>query len=248
LKCIIVLPCYNEERNLKSLVPAIGEVVGPCIPFQIVAVNDGSIDNTGHLLREFSKEYPITVLEHARNEGLASTFSDGLNAAIDLSSSDDLIVTMDSDNTHNPRYILDMAKLTVDADIIIGSRYTDGGKQLNVPAQRVFLSKVINLMVHKITRVPARDATSGFRCFKASVLKKAKRAFKDGLIVSRGFEVSLEILLKAFWCNATIKELPILLDYGRKRGKSKMKLLSTIRQYLAIFRKIDRWKKLPSNT
>lgn len=243
LKCTVVLPCYNEEKNLKPLIAAIGETVGRHMSYRIVAVDDGSIDNTGHLLRALSKEYPITVLEHEKNEGLASTLSDGLATAIGLSSRDDFIVTMDSDNTHDPRYIMDMVKFTNEADVVIGSRYAEGGGQMNVPVHRVLLSKVVNLLIQGLTGVPARDATSGYRCFRVSVLRRAKKVFDDELVASKGFEVSLEILLKAFWCNASIKEVPILLDYGRKSGRSKMKLLPTIRRYLSIFGRISKWKK-----
>jgi dolichol-phosphate mannosyltransferase len=238
-----VLPCYNEEKNLKQLVSAIDDTVGRHMPYRIVAVDDGSFDNTGHLLRALSKEYPITVLGHERNMGLASTLSDGLSAAMVLSQRDDLIVTMDSDNTHDPRYILDMAKSTVDADVVVGSRYVYGGRQMNVPIHRVLLSKVVNLLIREVTRVPAKDATSGFRCFKASSLKRTKSVFDDGLVESKGFEVSLEILLKAFWCNAKIKEVPIMLDYGRKSGASKMKLMPTIKRYFNVLYRISKWKK-----
>ena len=149
---------------------------------------------------------------------------------------------MDSDNTHDPHYILDMAKSTTDADVVIGSRYIDGGKQLNVPVYRMFLSKIVNLLIHEITRIPAKDATSGYRCFKASALQNVKRIFDGKVIVSKGFEVSLEILLKTFWCNTSIKEVPILLDYGKKGGISKMKLFPTIKRYLSLFTKINKWR------
>lgn len=242
MKCIIVLPCYNEEKNLKPLISTIGETIGKHMPYKIVAVNDGSIDNTRHLLKMLSKEYPITILEHKENEGLASTLSDGIKTAINLSSYDDLIVTMDSDNTHDPHYILDMAKSTVDADVIVGSRYADGGKQKDVPAYRVFLSKIINLLIHEVTNIPIKDATSGYRCFKASTLQKVEKTFDGSLIASKGFEASLEILLKTFWCNASIKEVPIILNYGKKGGTSKMKLLPTIRRYFALFSAMKKWK------
>jgi len=126
LKCLVILPCYNEEQNLKTLIPTIASTIKPKMPYKIIAVNDGSNDHTSQILSQLSKEYPIILIEHQKNKGLAETLKDGLKTAAELSSPEDLIITMDSDNTHNPRYMLDMAKNMGNADIIIGSRYIKG--------------------------------------------------------------------------------------------------------------------------
>jgi len=239
--CLIVLPCYNEEENVKLLVYAIEHVLSQRIHYQVIAVDDGSNDGTKEILKELSKQYPIKILEHKTNRGLAAALQTGLSEAIKLSSREDFIITMDSDNTHDPKYIIDMMKAAKKADIVIGSRYVENGRQLNVPFYRVILSKAVNFLIAKMMKLPAKDATSGYRCFKASTLQKLDLISKHNLIESRGFEASLEILAKAFWCDSTIKEVPITLDYGKKRSKSKMRLFPTIRRYVALLLKSRSW-------
>jgi len=234
MKCYVVLPCFNEEKNIKQLICAIDEVLKPHIPYEVIAVNDGSRDRTGEVLKDLSTEYPLKVLVHRTNLGLGAALRTGLISAANVASDDDFIVTMDSDNTHNPKHILDMVASSGDADVVVGSRYIDGGKQLNVPLHRVILSKGINFLVKGLFRLSVKDATSGFRCFRACLLKFLYSTFKGDIIESRGFVASLELLLKAVRFGGVVKEVPILLDYGRKGGVSKMRLLSTIFGYLAL--------------
>lgn len=242
MKCYVILPCYNEEQNLETLIPTIETAIKPKMPYNIIAINDGSNDHTAQILNQLSKRYPITLIEHQKNQGLAETLKDGLTLAAMMSKNEDLIITMDSDNTHDPRYMLDMAKTIQNADIIIGSRYVKGGKQLNVPPHRVILSKAINEAIRLATGIPINDATSGYRCFKAKTIKTLHKKLGTKLVQSKGFEVSLELLLKLFWLNPTMLEVPITLDYGKKGGHSKMKLVSTIKRYIALFFGMRKWK------
>jgi dolichol-phosphate mannosyltransferase len=243
MTCFIVLPCYNEEENIEPLVNTIARVLTPCTTYQIIAINDGSRDKTLEILKELCGKYPLRLLEHETNRGLAAALQTGLSEAIKLSSKEDFIITMDSDNTHDPKYIIDMMKAAKKADIIIGSRYVENGRQLNVPFYRVIMSRAVNFLIAKVMKIPAKDATSGYRCFKASTLQKLDLISNHNLIESRGFEASLEILAKAFWCNSTIKEVPITLDYGKKRSRSKMRLFPTIKGYLALLVKSRYWAR-----
>jgi dolichol-phosphate mannosyltransferase len=238
------LPCFNEERNLQSLVSKIDHALNRNILYQIIAVNDGSEDYTVNILRTLSKEYPIEVIGHERNMGLATALRTGLYAAIKHASDDDLIVTMDADNTHEPTTIVDMAReMEEGADIAVGSRYEKGGKQLNVPPYRILLSKTCNFIIGKIAWMPVKDATSGFRCYRASALKKPITILGDKFIQSRGFGVSLEILVKTYLCASVVKEIPTTLHYGRKLGDSKMNVFHTITEYLRLFRELRKWRK-----
>jgi len=82
--------------------------------------------------------------------------------------------------------------------------------------------------------LPLKDATSGFRCFKAGLLKRLYKEFGDNIIKAKGFESSLELLLKAINLGSVVAEVPIVLDYGRKGGCSKMRLFSTVFKYLVL--------------
>jgi dolichol-phosphate mannosyltransferase len=204
------------------------------IPYKIIAVNDGSRDGTNEVLKSLCADYPVRIVEHYSNRGLGAALRSGLLAANQEVSDDDVVVTMDSDNTHDPKHIMGMLIAARKADIVIGSRYVKGGNQLNVPPHRVILSKVINVLVGKLFRLPAKDTTSGFRCFRAVLLKRLFNLFENKIISSKGFESSLELLCKAVHSGGFATEVPILLDYGKKGGKSKMRLFSTIVSYLML--------------
>jgi len=246
MKCFIVLPCYNEEKNVKQLVHSIDHILKPQIPYKVIAVNDGSHDRTSEVLKDLSVEYPVRVLEHYTNMGLGAALRTGLLAAAEESLSGDFVVVMDSDNTHDPKHIVSMLVAARKADVVVGSRYVTGGAQLNVPAHRVVLSKMINVFVGKLFRLPVKDTTSGFRCFRAMLLKQLRNASKNSIVDSKGFESSLELLFKAVRSGGFVTEVPIFLDYGRKGGKSKMRLFSTIVNYLVLLFKFKRFARANS--
>lgn len=242
MKCIITLPCYNEEKNLQQLIPLIDKTLHETLPYHIVAVDDGSTDRTQEILCKLSQQYPMTIINHQKNRGLASALETGLKEALrSVQKDDDLIITMDADNTHNPKYILNLVAATKQCDIVVSSRYIKGGKQLGVPLFRRVLSKTVNNLIRIITKIPVEDATSGFRCYRASALKRTIKTF-DKLIQSKGFEVSFEILFKTYWCTKKIKEVPNTLDYGRKIGKSKVKLITTVFRYVLLLSKLCAWR------
>lgn len=240
MRCIIVLPCFNEERNLKPLVQRIDNALKSRFPYEIIAVDDGSFDGTSKVLKELSVDFPIKILKHPLNMGLGAALRTGLLAAIKSSSEKDLIITMDSDNTHDPKQILNMIEAAERADLIIGSRYVKNGGQIHVPSYRIFLSKTVNFLIAKFFNIPIKDSTSGFRCFKAYLLKKLHRNFGKNIIESNGFEASFELLLKALRLGASTVELPIWLDYKQKLGDSKMNIFSTILNYLQLFLKLNK--------
>jgi len=234
MTCFIVLPCFNEEQNIKSLVYSLDEVLRPKIPYKIIAVNDGSCDRTSEVLKDLSADYSVEILEHKVNMGLGVALKTGLLAAAEEALDDDFVVTMDSDNTHDPKHVLEMLAAAGDASVVVGSRYVPGGRQLNVPAHRVLMSKAVNLLVRKLFHLPVKDATSGFRCFRGDLLKRLRDTFGDRIVESDGFAASLELLLKAVNSGGIVAEVPIFLDYGKKGGASKMHLFSTIFRYMIL--------------
>jgi len=235
LKCFIILPCYNEEKNIAPLIKSIAKTLKKT-PYQIIAVNDGSTDNTEKILKKLALKYPIKTLTHPRNMGLAKTLKTGLKHALTECSKEDLIIIMDSDNTHNPKYIPEMIRKTQQYDLVIGSRYIQGGKQLNVPAHRILLSRVINQLLKLILKANIRDFTSGYKCFRAEALQKIFEKFGENFISSSGFEVSLELLYKTLCHGFSASEIAITLNYGFKNGDSKLKVFPTILKYLHFIR------------
>jgi len=234
LKCFIILPCYNEEENLEKLLKSIDKNLRDNFPYHVIAVNDGSSDRTGETLRRLSLKYPITTVEHSRNRGLSEALKTGFKTVLGKLSDEDYVVVMDSDNTHDPKYIPLMIHAANNFEVVIGSRYVKNGKQVNVPPHRVLMSWTVNRLIGLLLKVNIKDFTSGYRCFKASTIKKLFNIFGEKLIESNGFEVSLEILLKTLACKSKIGEIPITLNYGLKNGRSKMKSLPTIFKYMRL--------------
>lgn len=238
----VVLPCYNEEPNLRKLIPKIGRALRGK-KYTIIAVNDGSIDGTGDLLREMSGEYTIVTVTHETNMGLQAALRSGLLKAVELGNPGDVIVTMDADDTHDPVFISKMIEKLVGSEVVIASRYVEGGRQLNVPPHRVLMSRAINIAVRLLSGIPARDLTSGYRVYRWECIQRLFSRYGENAITSHGFEVSVELLVKVYSLGCRrISEVPIVLDYGLKEGASKMKLGRTVLRYLILLPRIVAWR------
>jgi len=242
----VLLPCYNEERNIEELISKISNVCRD-FNYKIIAVDDGSKDATYPYLYAMSKNYPIILLRHKENKGLHEALRTLLLFVCDTAGNSDYIIIMDSDLTHDPKYIpqLISACKKEEADVAIASRFVEGGKQIGVPLHRAFLSKGLHLFVKFTLGIPVRDVSSGYRCIRVSKIKEIidKYGFQK-FIEAKGFEVQLELLYKLFSNGAKIVEVPFILDYSMKKGKSKIKILRTIRGYLQIVSKIHQQSNL----
>ncbi|NJE05191.1 glycosyltransferase [Thermococcus sp. M36] len=238
----IVLPCYNEGSNLVKLIPKIGAALED-MEYIIIAVNDGSVDDTASVLSNMEASYPLRIVTHEKNRGLQAALRSGLLEAVRLGREGDVVVTMDADDTHDPRFIHQMLESIQSHDIVIASRYVPGGAQLNVPSHRVFLSRAVNILVRLLSGIPARDLTSGYRAYRWECIKGLFERYGEGAITSHGFEVSVELLVRTYILGCKrVAEVPLVLDYGLKEGESKMNLKKTIWRYIKIMPKIVLWR------
>jgi len=128
-----------------------------------------------------------------------------------------------------------MKELDNGFDVVVGSRYAPGGRQLNLSFYRRILSRGINTLL-QLKGSNVKDNTSGFRCFRFKTLKHAVTKFGDDFISTDGFASTVLILLRLQSIGAHMMEVPIVLDYSRKSGRSKMNLLRTVFSYLSILR------------
>ncbi len=226
---VVVLPCYNEEENVKPLI----EKIARCSShYTIVAVNDASTDKTGDVLADLEKTFPLVVVTHKRNMGLNNALNSGFRKAVEIADQSDLVFSMDADLTHNPSYMKKM--MSAGYDVVVASRYVDGGGQIGVHLLRRVLSLGINLLTRLLFNLQVKDVTSGYRCYKAEVLEKIISRHGENFIEANGFAVSLEILVKAKWQGANMVEVPLILNYLEKRSKSKLKVFKTIVNYLRL--------------
>jgi dolichol-phosphate mannosyltransferase len=233
----IVLPAYNEEKTLPPLLARIRDYLEEAgLNYSVIAVDDGSQDGTLEVLRNTAGQVPLIIIQHPENRGIADALRPGLIEAIKRSGEKDIIVTMDSDNTHTPGLILRMVRLIREGhDVVIGSRYRIGARTMGVPFYRRLLSFAA-AFIFKLA-FPIRgvlDYTSGFRAYRASALKELFSTYGQDLISEPGFSCMVDILLKLRKCPLIIGEIPLILRYDKKVGASKMDVGRTIIDTLGL--------------
>lgn len=238
----IVLPAYNEEKTLPPLLKAIKENMDESkLPYRVAVVDDGSVDRTARIVRGFSNSLPVTLVEHSQNKGLAETLKTGLLETVKAASPEDVIITMDADNTHPPGLIPEMVKMVEGGhDVVIASRYLRESKVIGVPFTRKLLSSGASIIFRLFFPIKGvKDYTSGYRAYRAGVIKDMFHAYGDDFIDEPGFSCMADILLKMRKYPVTMDEVPLILRYDRKASASKMKVAKTAFQTLRLI-----WKTI----
>jgi len=213
-KAIVIVPTYNEAKNIKRLLDEILKLYGNQL--DILVVDDNSPDNTADVVRSFMIQNPnVFLLTRPRKSGLGTAYVDGFKFA--LSKNYELILQMDADFSHNPKDLKRLIKKSKNADVVIGSRYINGVRVLNWPIKRLFLSVYANLYAKLITGLPISDTTGGFKCFRKQVLE----SINLGSIKSNGYAFQIELNFKAYKKGFKLVEIPIVFN-DRTEGSSKM--------------------------
>lgn len=235
-KIFVILPAYNESENL----PALLEKFASLNDAQIIVVDDGSADGTIAAAEKFQKRINLIVEKHPKNLGLGAALRTGLKKALSIAGDDDWIVTMDADNSHPPELIPQMIQKlrSTNSDVVIASRYADGGKEIGLAAHRKFLSWACSGILKLFFNVPGvKDYTCGYRLMKASALKKVAEKTNGEFVTETGFVCMSELLLNLAGVGAKFAESPLVLRYDLKRGQSKMKIFRTIGGYFRLILK-----------
>lgn len=208
----------------------------------MIVVDDGSNDETVSIAEGYRETERLEVLRHPENRGLGCAIKTGLRWACERAEADDVIITMDADDTHDPALIPEMAtKIRQGFDVVIASRYQSGGEQIGLSQMRKVMSWGASTLLGQIFRIDGvKDYSSGFRAYRAGILQKAFERYGDEFIEARGFDCMAEILLKLRTMNLRFAEVPLVLRYDRKAGRSKMPLVETIFNYLFLARRAAR--------
>jgi dolichol-phosphate mannosyltransferase len=223
----IVIPTYNERENLGSLLE---DIVGLELGSRVIVVDDNSPDGTGSLANELAARYGgITVVHRPAKLGLGTAHIAGIRAA--LAGGADQVVTMDADFSHNPRYIPRLLAALSSFDVVIGSRYVDGGGTRGCTLPRKALSRGANLFARMILSLQAGDATAGFRAYRRAVLESI--ALDE--IVSNGYSFLIEMLYRCQRQGWRIGEVPIIFE-NRQRGASKISRAEILRAMQTVLR------------
>jgi dolichol-phosphate mannosyltransferase len=220
----IVLPAYDEAENLPRQLGGIRNAMERAGRYHVIVVDDGSRDGTPRVAEEFATTMPLTIVRHAVNQGLGAALRDGLGAALERAAALDVVVTMDADDTHTPTLIGQMvASIDAGCDVVIASRYRRGARVYGVPLRRRALSAGGSWLIRAVfpTR-GVRDFTCGCRAYRVAVLRRAIAHHGGALITQDGFQCMVDILLRLRPLGVVFGEVPIVLRYDRKSGKSKM--------------------------
>jgi dolichol-phosphate mannosyltransferase len=204
---------YNERDNLAPLVQEIRAVVPAA---DVLVLDDNSPDGTGQLADELAAADPhVHVIHRAGKLGLGTAILATMHYAIEHGY--DYFVNMDADFSHHPRYLPALLAGMARHDVMIGSRYIRGGGTANWPLSREVISRSVNLLVRFLMRLPARDCSGGYRCYRVAKLREADL---DRLL-SHGYSFQQEVLYRCRRVGCRIGETPILFE-NRRAGASKV--------------------------
>lgn len=219
MKICIVVPTYNECENLWMLVPEIEAVLSMnSLEGYIVIVDDDSPDGTGELAEQLAKEYSNIIVLHRQGKlGIGSAYREAFQMVLkglDV----DAVFEMDADLSHNPAYIPNLIKgLGEGYDVVVGSRYMEGGGINSWSFTRRAVSKGANFLAGKLTGIKISDVTSGFRAYRIGALRRVN--LED--VKSSGYAFQVEFLYKCVKAGLRIAEYPIVFK-ERSEGKSKL--------------------------
>ncbi|MBL7151940.1 MAG: glycosyltransferase family 2 protein [Candidatus Omnitrophica bacterium] len=233
MRISIIIPAHNEEKVIADTIHNIERNLK--LDYEIVVVNDHSDDNTAGIIKGLANQYGnLRLVDNDRDKGFANALRKGIFCA-----DSDLIIPVMADLCDDTALIERMhAKALEGFDIVCASRYMRGGKKIRAPLLKSFFSKVVSWSLKAFIGIPTSDAPNSFKCYRRAVLDTVK-------IEGRGFEVSMEITLKAFFAGFGITEIPTVWK-GRSLGKSKFHLFQAAPAYIKLYL----WamlQKLPGN-
>ena len=223
----VVLPAYNEAPGIESLLSKIRKIMEDnALDYRVVVVNDGSTDGTLEKVNACASKMPLVVLNHRINRGLWETIRDGFEWAAEHCGPDDIVMRLDADDTHDPKYIPSMAsKIREGYDVVIASRFQPGGAASGLNAYRTYISRCANILMKLAFPMKGVwEYSCGYRAYRGSALKKAMKVFANNFIELKGngFTCTVEKLIKFRMIGARFAEVPFVLRYDQKLSASKM--------------------------
>jgi dolichol-phosphate mannosyltransferase len=212
-RIVIVMPTYNERQNLESIA---GRVRAALPAADLLVVDDNSPDGTGDLADKLAEADPhVQVIHRTGKAGLGKAYIAGFGRALERGY--DVIVEMDADGSHQPEHLPSLVAAVDHADLSIGSRWIPGGRVVNWPKTREALSRAANIYTRIMLGLGVRDATAGFRAYRAATL----RTISLDQVESTGYCFQIDLTLRVADAGLRIIEVPITF-VEREHGASKM--------------------------
>lgn len=212
-RILVVIPTYNERESLPGIV---SRVRAATPEVDILVADDNSPDGTGALADGLAEADPhVHVLHRPGKQGLGAAYLAGFTWGLDRGY--DVLVEMDADGSHRPEDLPALLAALQDADLVLGSRWVPGGKVVNWPKSREVLSRGGNAYTRIALGIPIRDATGGYRAFRAETLRGLGLAGVE----SQGYCFQVDLAWRALQAGYRVVEVPITF-VEREQGTSKM--------------------------
>jgi len=228
LKTIVIIPTYNERKNIEKLLKAIFDL--PIDNLEVLVVDDSSPDGTSDIVNKNAQQNPrLHLLKRAEKKGLGTAYVAGFRFSLEHDF--DRIIEMDADFSHDPKDITRLIEASGQFDVTIGSRYIQGVNVVNWPLRRLLLSMGASLYTRLVTGLPVRDCTAGFVCYRRQVLESINLDH----VKSDGYSFQIEMKFKAWKKGFTLGEIPIIF-IDRRWGESKMSKKIVQEAYWMVWR------------
>jgi dolichol-phosphate mannosyltransferase len=213
-KVVVVVPTYNEAANIQSVIDRV-LALGP--QYELLVVDDASPDGTADLITKQAQagNSRVHLIRRPEKLGIGTAYVDGFRTALCLGA--DLIVQMDCDLSHNPTDVPRLVEAARTAHVVVGSRYVAGGRAVDWPWYREFISRGTALTYRALLGVPVHDLTGGFKCWRRDVLESLPLEE----VGSKGFAFQIEMNYLTWRSGYTIREVPVTF-VEREHGQSKM--------------------------
>jgi len=214
-KTVILLPTYNERDNVALIVPEIFSV-DPNL--HILVIDDNSPDGTADEVRSLMHTYPnVQLLSRPMKQGLGEAYKAGMLQVL-ADDTVEKVMTMDADGSHSTEYLREILTTSDTHDLVIGSRYVQGGGIENWEKWRFLLSKWGNFYARTITGLPLKDLTAGYMCFHADLLRNIDFSHMQ----ASGYAFLMELKFRAVHTlKCRYQEVPIIFK-ARREGESKI--------------------------
>jgi dolichol-phosphate mannosyltransferase len=210
----LIIPTYNESANVEAIVGAARDALPPSR--RVLVVDDDSPDGTGRMADRLAEEFEdVAVLHRGRKEGLGPAYVAGFQEA--LAAGAELVAQMDADFSHDPHDLPRLLEAAEDADLVLGSRYVDGGGVTDWGPVRRAVSRSGSAYARAALGIDVHDLTGGFKVFRRAVLE----AIDLDSLASLGYAFQVETTFRAIKAGFRVVEVPITFR-DRRVGASKM--------------------------
>ena len=236
----VIIPIFNEQNNLSTLFLNLTKMVKILNEYNLkfILVDDGSKDDSVKIANGYRNNINLEILQHTNNLGPGAAFSLAFKYLHKILNRDDIVITIEGDNTSNLDMIPKMLnRLKEGYGVVLASPYMYGGGFSNTSFLRRFLSMGANLIVKDVLLNMRGIFSIGcfFRVYKGEVVQNLQYVYGKRVISLNGFEGMVELLLKIMILKTTISEIAMIVDSSKNLGKSKMKIFKTIIGYIILF-------------